>query len=173
MHQPIRRRAPLALASICAALLAACASVPSPLQREVVDLTPTQSHRSGRPGLEVRWGGRIVQTRPLANRTCFDMIGSALDRDGRPRDMTDDGSGRFIACREGFYDPAIFQPNREVTVVGRIEGFESQRIGESDYRQPVLAAEAVYLWPKALPVDSRYPAPRPWPWLGWDWDPRW
>ena len=156
-----------------AVLLPACATLPEPLQREVVELTPAQAREAGRPGLPVRWGGRIVETRPERTQTCFEMIGSALDRDGRPNDMTDDGSGRFIACKAGFYDPAIFLKNRELTVVGRIDGFESRRIGDYDYRQPRVAAEVVYLWPKAYPVDVRYPVPRPWPWWGFDWHPGW
>lgn len=155
------------------ALLGACASVPPPLQGQVTDITPAQAREAGRPGLPVRWGGRIIETRPLADRTCFDMIGSALDASGRPLNMTDDGSGRFIACRAGFYDPAIFLRNREVTVVGHIDGFEQRRIGEYEYNQPRVAAEVIYLWPQARPVDARYPAPRPWPWLGWDWYGGW
>ena len=44
-------------------------------------------------------------------------------------DATD---GRFIACRAGFYDPAVFTEGREVTFMGRVEGVESTRIGEFD-----------------------------------------
>ncbi len=154
-------------------LLPACATLPQPLQGKVTDLTPAQAREAGRPGLPVRWGGRIVATEPLADRTCFEMIGSALDADGRPSDMTDDGSGRFVACKAGFYDPAIFLKNRELTVLGRIDGFETRKIGQYDYRQPRVAADVIYLWPKAREVDARYPVPRPWPWWGWDWGPGW
>ena len=154
-------------------LLPACATLPQPLQGEVTDLTPAQAREAGRPGLPVRWGGRIVATEPLADRTCFEMIGSALDADGRPSDMTDDGSGRFVACKAGFYDPAIFLKNRELTVLGRIDGFETRKIGQYDYRQPRVAADVIYLWPKAREVDARYPVPRPWPWWGWDGGPGW
>jgi outer membrane lipoprotein len=173
MQEDTMRTSRLILAASLALLGAGCASLPAPLQRDVVDITPAQAREVGRPGLDVRWGGRIVETRPLRDRTCFSMIGSALDRDGRPRDMTDDGSGRFIACKAGFYDPAVFLKNRELTIVGRIDGFENQRIGEYDYRQPRVAADAIFLWPKAYEVDSRYPAGRPWPWWGVDWYGGW
>ena len=161
------------LPMLAASLLAACATLPQPLRSEVTEITPAQAREAGRPGLPVRWGGRIVKTEPLKDRTCFEMIGSALDGDGRPSDMTDDGSGRFIACKSGFYDPAIFLKNREVTFVGRIDGFETRTIGEYDYRQPRMAADVIYLWPEAREVDARYPVPRPWPWWGWDWYPGW
>ena len=103
----------------------------------------------------------------------IEMIGSTLQGDGRPADMSEDGSGRFIACKAGFYDPAIFLKNRELTVLGRIDGYESRKIGEYDYRQPRVAADVIYLWPKARPVDVRYPAPQPWPWMGWGWGSPW
>ncbi len=167
------RRIPVFAAFSIIALLGACASVPEPLRRDVAELTPRQARDVGRPGLDVRWGGRIVETRPMRDRTCFDMIGSALDRDGRPADMTDDGSGRFVACKAGYYDPAVFLRNRELTVVGRIESFEPSRTGAYAGPVPQVAADAVFLWPKARPVDARYPAARPWPWFGVDWDPGW
>ncbi len=154
-------------------LLGACASLPKPLRGEAVAITPTEARTAGRTGLPVRWGGRIVETRPLADRTCFDMIGSRLDAEGRPEHMTDQGNGRFIACKEGFYDPALFLQNRELTISGTIDGFEERRIGEYAYRMPRVAADVIYLWPQARPVDVRYPAPRPWPWWGWDWGPGW
>lgn len=156
-----------------AALLGACASLPEPLRGEVVDITPAQAREAARPGLPVRWGGRIVETRPLGDRTCFELIGSALDHDGRPSDMTDDGSGRFVACKAGFYDPAVFLKNRELTVVGRIDGFDEHLVDVYDYPAPRVAADVVVLWPEAYPVDARYPAARPWPWFGWDWDGGW
>lgn len=173
MRSPARNPMLAATMLATATLLGACASLPEPLQRDVVDITPAQAREAGRPGLPVRWGGRIVETRPLGDRTCFELIGSALDRDGRPLDMTDDGSGRFVACKAGFYDPAVFLKNRELTVVGRIDGFEEQLVGVYDYPPPRVAADVVVLWPEAYPVDARYPAARPWPWFGWDWDGGW
>lgn len=155
------------------ALLSACASLPQPLQGQVTDITPSQARDAGSVGTPVRWGGRIVATTPMNDRTCFELIGSRLQDDGRPAEMTDEGAGRFIACKAGFYDPAIFIKNRELTVLGRIDGYETRKIGEYDYRQPRVAADVIYLWPKARPVDARYPMARPWPWWGWDWGPGW
>ena len=159
--------------SLLALALAGCASMPKPLQGEVNPLTPRQAQQADAVGTSVRWGGRIVSTEPGPNQTCFAMIGSTLQGDGRPADMSEDGSGRFIACKAGFYDPAIFLKDRELTVMGHIDGYESRKIGEYDYRQPRVAADVIYLWPKARPVDVRYPAPQPWPWMGWGWGSPW
>lgn len=153
---------PLALA----AALAGCATVSPPLRGEFADLTPHQAVQADATGQLVRWGGRIVRTDPLADRTCFEVLGTRLDASGRPYWAADDTRGRFIACRTGFYDPALFTPEREVTFTGRIEGYESRRIGEYDYRFPRVAADVVYLWPvreRIEVIDRR----GPWPWWGW------
>ena len=90
---------------------------------------------------------------------------TGLDANGRPRWAADDTGGRFIACRAGFYDPAIFQADREVTVTGVIDGYETRRIGEYDYRFPRLAADVIYLWPVRDRVDVIHdPMPGPWWW---------
>ena len=118
------------------------------------------------PAAVVRWGGRVVRTEPLADRTCFEVLSTRLDAYGRPYWAADDTRGRFIACRSGFYDPALFTDTREVTFTGRIDGYENRKIGEYDYRFPRLAADVVYLWPirERIEVITR---PAPWPWWGW------
>lgn len=158
-------------AAALASLACACATVPAPLQGDVTHITPAQAREAGRPGLPVRWGGRIVATQATGDRTCFEMIGSELSIYGRPRHMTEDGSGRFIACGAGFYDPAVYLKNRELTVVGRLDGFEAPNPNSSPgYERPRVAADSVYLWPEAPYQDPRYPySRRPWPWWGWGW----
>lgn len=96
------------------------------------------------------------------------MISTRLSADGRPHWASDDTWGRFIACRTGFYDPALFQPNREVTFTGRIEGHEERKVEQYVYRFPRLAADVVYLWPERERVDVVVrPAPWPWAWGYW------
>ena len=73
--------------------------------------------------------------------------------------------GRFIACRNGFYDPALFERNREVTFTGHIDGYEVRQVGGYDYRFPRVAADVVYLWPVREYATVTRPAP--WPWWGW------
>ena len=148
------------------ALLAACASQPVPLQGEFTAITPQQAVDHDSTGAMVRWGGRIVQVEPQPNRTCFEMLSTQLDTYGRPYWATDDVGGRFIACRAGFYDPALFEVNREVTFTGRVDSYENRRIGEYDYRFPHVTADVVYLWPVRDYVNV-ITRPAPWPWWGW------
>ena len=149
-----------------AALLAACASQPKPLQGEFLPITPHEAAESDRTGAVVRWGGRIVQVEPQPNSTCFEMIATGLSVTGRPYWASDDTGGRFIACRTGFYDPAVFEKNREVTFTGRVGGYETRKIGGYDYRFPRVDADVVYLWPVREYVDV-VTYPPPWPWWGW------
>ncbi|MBD9368711.1 Slp family lipoprotein [Xanthomonas sp. XNM01] len=163
------------------ALLGACATAPQPLQGAFPTVTPRDAVAGAQTGATVRWGGRIVETTPQQDRTCFQLVSVPLNASGRPDSRSEDASqGRFVACRAGFYDPAVFAEGREVTFVGRVEGYESVKIGEYDYRLPKLAADVVYLWPVVREVDviQAYPNPywgpspywgpyRGWGWWGW------
>lgn len=142
------------------ALLAGCATAPRPLRGEFAPMQPGQASATDASGQAVRWGGSIVETTPSADQTCFEILGRELGDSARPRLQRDLSAGRFIACRTGFYDPAIFAPEREVTITGRIVGYETRRIGEYDYRYPRVAAEVIYLWPQREDYLFR-PAPDP------------
>ena len=157
------------------ALLAACATAPTPLQGQFDPVTPHQVTTTRATGQSVRWGGRIIETTPGPQQTCFQLLGLPLNSMGRPMERTADASqGRFIACRSGFYDPAVFQPGRDVTFIGRVDGQEQVKIGEYDYALPRLAADVIYLWPEQTePALRPYPyGPYPGPWGPWGpWGP--
>lgn len=144
-----------ALACLAALLLAACATAPEPLRGEFTALTPMEAGRGGATGERVRWGGRIVETTPDAARTCFEVLGMPLGDSARPRGE-DQTLGRFLACREGFYDPAVFAAEREITVVGSIEDVETRAIGEYPYPYPRVAADVVFLWPEREDTEVYY-----------------
>ena len=143
----------LAALATATALLAACASQPQPLQGAFAEISPRDAIATDSTGAMVRWGGRIVDVEPQPNRTCFEMISTRLGATGRPYWASDDVGGRFIACRTGFYDPALFEKNREVTFTGRVAGYENRRIGDYDYRFPRVEADVIYLWPLREHVD--------------------
>lgn len=156
----------LTLLAAATAALAGCATYPAPLQGGYAELTPHVAATGDQAGTPVRWGGQIIQVEPQQNRTCFQMLGVQLDATGRPMRSSDRFDGRFLACRDGFYDPAIFQPGREVTFTGRVDGYENRTIGEYDYRLPRMSADVVYLWGVRERVDV-IERPAPWPWWGW------
>jgi outer membrane lipoprotein len=151
--------------------LAGCVSAPKPLRGEFDAVSPTEAATRGTVGGLVRWGGRIIEVEPGPDRTCLVVLAQALGAEARPRDQ-DLSQGRFIACRSGFYDPAIFAIDRAVTVSGRISAFETRPIGDYDFTYPVLAADVLYLWPEARDVEvihfgPLWPMYRHHPWGGY------
>jgi len=152
--------------------LAACATAPKPLQGQFNPVSPRDAVAQKQTGAPVRWGGRIIETVPGQGETCFQMIARPLNGSGRPSTTSSDASdGRFLACRAGFYDPAVFEPGRDVTFIGRIDGYQTTKIGEYDYPLPKVNADVVYLWPvqREVEVVPAYPY-GPW---GPGWGPRW
>lgn len=146
----------LSAAAILLGLLAGCASIPAPLAGDYPEFQPEQANERS-VGARVRWGGEIIETRPQREQTCVEILAKELSSDFRPR-AGDLSFGRFLACRDGFHDPAVFTEGRGITVVGTIEGFTEDTIGEFVYRYPRVAAETLYLW------DERpdYAAYDPW-----------
>lgn len=163
----------LVLASALALGLTACVSAPKPLQGTFSNITPESAARGQAGGELVRWGGRIVSVEPRSNSSCFEIVAAPLSSRGRP-EVVDQSLGRFIACRAGFYEPEVFQEGREITISGRIEGYETRKVGEYDYSYPRVAADVVYLWPERpdVIIDHSYYGPWYGGWYG-GWGRRW
>ena len=145
--------------------LTGCLSIPTPLQGQFSALDPDAATQHDATGAAVRWGGTLARTDPQAGQTCFEIVGRPLSSVARPL-ANDRAQGRFIACRQGFYEPQVFAAGRSVTVVGHITGYETRPVGNYAYRQPRVAADAIYLWPVQRQVDVYY-APSLWFWGGW------
>src|SRR5687767_3700310 len=140
------------LAPLAVLALAGCATAPRPLQGEYITGSPTRGYADGE---RVRWGGEVISVETRPDATCFQVLSRELSETARPR-RGDTSAGRFLACREGFYDPAVFTKGREITVNGRIAGRETRKIGEYDYPLPRVDADVVYLWPERPLFDDRY-----------------
>lgn len=173
---PIRNDPPRAArgcALLAAALaLAGCASVPAPLQGRFAAFAPDTAVTQGTTGQAVRWGGTIAAVETGATATCFQLVGRPLDEQSRPILARDRSAGRFLACRQGFYDPQIFSLGRSLTVTGHVVAYETRKVGQYDYRQPRIAADVIYLWPRLDRVRVIHdPGPffAPYPWGPWWW----
>lgn len=135
-------------------LLAGCATAPRPLQGEYASVVPAQAS-DGAEGVRVRWGGRIVGVETRAAESCFEVLGRDLDGQARPR-RVDASQGRFLACRSGFYDPAVFAKGRDITVTGTLKGHETRNVGDYPYDYPRVDSDTIYLWPKRSDVIVDY-----------------
>ncbi|WP_114241186.1 Slp family lipoprotein, partial [Dyella sp. C9] len=155
---------PLILAT-AVATLAACATVPQPLQGTYTDITSVAAQQGNTGAVQVRWGGQIIKTEPGPQETCFYVLQRPLDSEARPSAPSSNGEtqGRFVACRAGFYDPEVFTRGRDITVTGVLQGTKPEKVGDYTYAYPRVEASVVYLWPKR--VVNPYPP-------GW-YDPFW
>ncbi|MBS0456136.1 MAG: Slp family lipoprotein [Proteobacteria bacterium] len=173
-HRGIAHRIPrgVATASLLV-LLAGCASVPKPLQGQFAAVDPGAAITQDATGQAVRWGGTIAKVENEAGQTCFQLVARPLNEQSRPVLYKDRSAGRFLACRAGFYEPQVFAIGRSVTVTGHVAGYETRRVGEYDYRQPKVAADVIYLWPKVQRVRTVYAYDPffgpPYPWGPWWW----
>ncbi|MEE4329352.1 MAG: Slp/YeaY family lipoprotein [Wenzhouxiangella sp.] len=134
----------LSIAALGLGLLGGCASIPAPLAGDYPEFQPEQANERS-VGARVRWGGEIIETRPQREQTCVEVLAKELGTDYRPR-AGDLSFGRFLACKDGFHDPAVFTAGRGITVIGTIDGFTDATIGDFLYRYPRVEADTLYLW---------------------------
>ncbi|MGH8182052.1 MAG: Slp family lipoprotein [Rhodanobacteraceae bacterium] len=156
----------LLFAAVGVLALGGCATIPQPLQGNYAPVSLDAARSGGASATQVRWGGEIIQTEPRQQQTCFFVLAQPLDSQARPKRGNEDSLGRFVACRQGFYDPEVFRKGREITVTGSLDGTIQHKIGEFNYTYPKVEANNVYLWPKRpLYVQRPYDAWGPWgPW---------
>lgn len=97
-------------------------------------------------GKTVAWGGVIVSTKNLADRTRIEVLGYPLDSRNRP-EIDVKPIGRFIVFHRGFLEPVNFATGRLLTVVGTVTGTLPGTVGEAHYVYPVIETSRVFLWP--------------------------
>ena len=161
MNRMIRTTSLVFLTSL---LASACTTIPEQLKGEYTPLVPESTSEKDLQ-TPVRWGGLLLETRPEADHTCFEILSRQLEKSMRPEDV-DQSGGRFIACKPGFYDPEVFEKGREVTVTGKIIYIDVRKVGEFDYHFPVVDIEFMSLWPERRnpPYYDYYGAYRPYYW---------
>jgi len=125
-------------------LFSACTTIPEQLQGSYAEISPARVEPSVY-GSSVLWGGVIIDAKNKENDTCFEILSREMDKYRRPL-VEDRTSGRFIACKPGFYDPEVFAKGREVTITGTIRNIEARQIDEFSYRYPVLDIDELVLW---------------------------
>lgn len=138
-------------------------SVPLEIRSEPapsLSISQVQADVSAREGWPVRWGGTIVEIENKSAETWVEVLGTALDSEGRPMDL-DNPTGRFLARVDGFLDPAVYRANRRLTVYGSVAKSETRTIGQRPYIYPIIKAQIYYLWPE-YPEGYYYARPYYW-----------
>jgi len=144
-------------------LLSSCAPVISPQLMEQVDRNLTYgslaSHPDESKGKIVLLGGTIVQATLKPNETEIEVVQKQVSSSGEPY-LTDKSEGRYLVVVDRFLDPAIYRAGRDITVAGKVQGSVTRRLGEIDYRYPVIGALELHLWKEPLSPQA-YPYPYP------------
>jgi len=115
-------------------------------------------------GKEVMFGGRIIKTQNTKSGTMLEVLEEPLDSYDMPRSEEDSSGGRFLALYKGYLDSAIYQPGRQVTVVGEVKGSKTQSLDDLEYTYPYIEAENVHLWRKYTERSSSYYEAYPYWW---------
>lgn len=160
----------LFLAVVGALALGGCATIPQPLQGNYAPVSLESARSGATTATPVRWGGEIIQTEPREQQTCFFVLAQPLDSQARP-ERGKESDGRFVACKQGFYDPEVFAKGREITVTGTLSGTVQHKIGQFDYTYPKVEANNIYLWKPRPRYTTVYDPWGPWG-PGWG-DPFW
>lgn len=144
----------LCLFVVTGLLFTACAQTPK-FETHQVDrqLTPSGvvADISSAQGKTAMWGGIIISGKNFKAHTRLEVLAYPVDEDGVP-DRQGKPLGRFLAQKQGYLETSEYSEGRYVTVIGPVQALDDGKIGESDYKYPVLTAEQLHLWPTE---DSR------------------
>ncbi|MFZ7128521.1 MAG: Slp family lipoprotein [Desulfobacterales bacterium] len=153
---------------LVASVLAVSCSVMSSTVREAADppvpFAALQQNPEAYIGRTVILGGYVLEVRNEKDATKLVVLQSPLktgDEPG-PRDAS---QGRFIAVKNGFLDPEIYQQDRKVTVAGTVTGSMKEPVSQKMFLYPVLEIVEVHLWedePDYRGTPFHYPYYDPW-----------
>jgi outer membrane lipoprotein len=121
-------------------LIAGCSVISRDIRREVdrtVTLPMVQTNPDGYKGKKVIWGGIILSSKNLADKTVIEVLQTPLDISDMVTDK-EHSQGRFLVESSVYLDTYLYKAGREIIVAGIIKGITIQKIGELDYAYPVL-----------------------------------
>jgi outer membrane lipoprotein len=153
-----RRYGPYALLFCFFFILAGCAGGISKEARSQITYVGAFNTVQQQPekyrGETVMWGGKVIDTRARDKSTEMVVLQLGLGSQQRPQD-NDQSQGRFIIQSRQFLDPAIYPQGTLITVVGPLKGSELRKIGEMEYRYPVIDVAEIKKWKPAEDSSPR------------------
>ncbi len=140
----------LFLISICL-LLSACTSLPPAFDNApaaAANVTYNQVHEdlAGYHNTTVRWGGVIVDVENIGGASLMEITYYPLDHYGRPQ-LDEASAGQFVIKSAELLDPNIYAAEREIIVLGVIDG-DIERTSNNEARifLPLINSTAIHLW---------------------------
>lgn len=149
---------PAVIAVAMALMLSACAgSARFDRTQYEEEITPAQATRATDTlqGKGVLWGGLIISSSNLEDRSEIEVLAYPLDRRQQP-DTSRTPLGRFIVTTGDYLETVDYAEGRLITAAGRLGAAREGRIGDTRYVYPVLetTAELIELWPSDGRVRS-------------------
>lgn len=137
----------------CTLLIAGCSTWED--QVDWLSYDVARQEPEARKGGPIRWTGIIADTRVLASGTDVEIVLLPLDYTGQPL-QRHSSPGRFIAHFEQMLDPVLYAKGLSILVQGSFQGMQLGKIGEQDYRFPLVRVDQHKLWPPHQDVEVRY-----------------
>jgi outer membrane lipoprotein len=138
-------------------LLAGCASGPDfPDEGIAKKLTPQKAvaEIDNMQGKRVIWGGTILASRNLEEKSQLEILAYPLDDNHYP-DRDEGALGRFLAESKGYLETVDYAVGRQVSILGSVREVRSGQVDAADYQYPLIEVEQIYLWPKGGKPESR------------------
>ena len=134
---------------LLAFFISACAS--SPFQLEGVNRALSPALAKAGPehqGQTALWGGLIIQSSNLKDRSEIEVLSYPLNEQGEPIRGAN-AQGRFFIQQEGYLETAQYAAGRWVSVLGTVKPPVHGKVGTADYTFAVIQAKQLELWPEA------------------------
>ena len=132
------------------ALLISCATAPKFDTKNIeLSLTPQQviNKPAAARGKAVIWGGTILDIRNLEKETQIEILAYPLNTSHRP--LTDKKPlGRFIILHTGYLEPTTYAQGKQISVLGKVSGTRSGKIGDTRYTYALIKSQQLHLWSK-------------------------
>ena len=133
---------------VLASFIVSTGCVAPPLNTEEVSVQLTPEQVKDAPDSAkgtVIWGGVIVSSVNLADRTQFEVLAYPLDSHQRPA-TSKKSLGRFLLQSPEYIETQNYAPGREVTAIGTLQGITKGEVGEASYDYPTVTLNDVHLW---------------------------
>lgn len=130
-------------------LLGACSTLPptfDEVKTKDISYNQVSADLDSYQDTTVRWGGVIVDVEDDEDFSWMQVSFYPLDYYGRPV-LKKPSEGRFVIKSDKFLDATLYAADREIIVVGVIDGEIERKIDNRSLRLPLIRAAAIHLWP--------------------------
>ncbi len=133
-------------------LISGCATTPvfDTAQLDIATgLSPQKvvAEPTGKLAQQVLWGGIILHSANLGNKTQIEVLAYPLNATQMPVTSAS-ATGRFIIESSDLLNTKVYAPGRKLSVLGEISNIQPVRIGELDHAYPLLLSDQLHLWPR-------------------------